>query len=169
MPIESYYPSYFWAGALLAYPPLILLLDADTKCGLFYGFFLFVLTIFCVLKHVPTKVEQKENGPKLTKKQRIKLLKIELFLLLACLILQHFIGSWIFEHYHFYSSEYHSADPFYWPILCSMFALGLCSIILTFFLAEHSISLFHPSDFLDSYQMIICFIYILTITDHKVS
>ncbi|CAO4376229.1 unnamed protein product [Caenorhabditis nigoni] len=46
-----------------------------------------------------------------------------------------------------------------------MFALGLCSIILTCFMAGHSISLFHPSDFLDSYEIIISFIYFLIVAD----
>ncbi|CAO4376230.1 unnamed protein product [Caenorhabditis nigoni] len=111
--------------------------------------------------HTASRVKQVDNNPKLTKTERLKFLKAELILLLVCLILQHFIVSKYCRHF----PEYYSDDPYYWPMTYFMFALGLCSIILTFFMAEHSISLFHPSDFLGIYEIIICFIYLLIIAD----
>ncbi|ULT86005.1 hypothetical protein L3Y34_006001 [Caenorhabditis briggsae] len=162
MSTESYYPSYTLAGFWLAYPPLTFLMDANEKFGLFYAFVLLVLQTFCALKHVSSTVEQEENGPKLTRKQRIKILKAELITLLTCLMLQHCVASQIAE-FSRRSPEHYSEHPFYWPYICLMFGLGVSSVLLTVFLAEHSISLFHPSDFLDSYQMIIFYIYVFMI------
>ncbi|PIC22487.1 hypothetical protein B9Z55_016524 [Caenorhabditis nigoni] len=141
-------------------------MDANEKFGLFYAFFLLVFQTFCAFKHISSTVEQEKNGPKLTRKQRIKLLKAELITLLTCLMLQHGVASQISEFSRRYPGHY-SEHPFYWPYICLLFGLGVSSVILTVFLAEHSISLFHPSDFLDSYEIIICVIYILIITGHE--
>ncbi|UMM31766.1 hypothetical protein L5515_005832 [Caenorhabditis briggsae] len=55
----------------------------------------------------------------------------------------------------------HFIGQYYVPCL-----LLASALLFPMFLGGHSMSLFHPSDFLNSYEIIICFIYLLIIADH---
>ncbi|PIC22491.1 hypothetical protein B9Z55_016525 [Caenorhabditis nigoni] len=149
------YPSYTLAGLILLFPPQAVLINANRRCGLFYYIFSTFFAFTFAFIHVIRRGKNLTNDRELTRRQRIKWLKIGLVLLLACLTLQHSIASYISKYFWYRPPDYYSEDPFYWPSMYSQFALGPLSTVLTYFLAERSIYFFHPSDFLDVYYLIV--------------